>query len=161
MVQQKESFLPWSTETEGMKTRQAYRQGRYRSSSAAAPNITGSPDADTEEADKIPSTQQRAGATTARRTSELPQGKHVQDPKLMKPKGMKHCPVVPSGTKKNKELVQLKEALVEANCGDTPLRTGHITTDEEAAGVGSSAAVSPPESTGMSIFSPTLFSILN
>lgn len=160
MVREKESFVPWSAEKKGMKTRQASKQGRHTSSSPTATDITGSPDAVTEEAQTILSRKQGARATIGKKTSELPQGKHVQDPAGKKPRRMKHCPVVPSGTMRNKEPVQLQEAQVEVNSGDTPLHTGETPTDETAAGVGSSAAMSPPESTGKTIFSPSGFSIL-
>ena len=123
MVQEKESFLPWSTETQRMKTHQTSRQGHPRSSSANAPDITGNPDAVSEEAEKNLSRKQHARAKSGKTTSELLQWKHVQDPTGTKPRGMKQSPMVPSGSIKNKEPMQLKEALVEANCGDTPLPT--------------------------------------
>ena len=150
MVQEKESFLPWNTETHRMKTRQTSRQGCLTSSSPTAPDISASPNAVTEEAEKIyTSTTQIGLGRSGKTTSALPQKKQKQDRARMKPRGMKQSPVVPTGTMKNKEPVQLKEALVEGNCGDTPLPIGHIATNQTAAGVGSSGAILPPESTGM------------
>ena len=157
MVQEKESFVPWSTETKGMKTRQASRQGRHTSSSPIVADISVSPNVVIEEAQRILSRKQCVGAPTGKTTSELSQRKHVQDCAGMKPRGMKQCPVVPSGTMRNKEPVLLQEAQVEVNCGDTPLPTGETPTNETTARVGSSAANLPLESTGKSISKPQLW----
>ena len=47
--------------------------------------------------------------------------KHVHDRIGIKVRIMKHSPMVSSGSIKNRELMQLKEALVEPNNRDIPL----------------------------------------
>lgn len=137
-----------------------YRQGPPRPSSATAPDTNGSPDAIPEEVEKNPSKRQRARGRSGKSTSELSQREHVEDPAGTKPKGMKQSPIVSTGTIKNDESMQLKEAVVESNSGDTPLPIGEIPTNQRATGVGSSGGGLPPEMTGMSCFNPTGFSFV-